>query len=170
MGTRHLFVAFLVAVAGLFSCSGLESADPEETTEDPVGYVTVDLAEFCTLTSVSGKDSEGNQEWTFQDGKDVRAKVSSWRCREEEGHIGYYVTKVELNLPDVATFAFPLERTEGDYYISGNKSVSGAHLNKYRISEDGKFLEFDLSITLYRETKGDIRIVWAGPILAQGAN
>ena len=157
-------LAGFVAVSGLVSCSFFEAEDSEEE-EETVGYISVDLKEYCGLTAVSGKDSEGNQEWIFQEGDEPRAKVSSWRCREEEqGHIGYYVTKVELNIPDVATFAFPLERSEGDYYISGNKSVSGAHLNKYRISDDGKFLEFDLSITLYRETKGDIRIVWSGPI------
>lgn len=169
MNTRRLFAPFIVALAGFAaaacfaSCSFFEAEDPEE--EETAGYITVDLKEYCGLTAVSGKDSEGNQEWIFREGDEPRAKVSSWRCREEEGHIGYYVTRVELNLPDVATFAFPLERTEGDYYISSNKSVAGAHLNSYRISDDGKHLDFDLSITLYRETKGDIRIVWSGPIL-----
>jgi len=49
------------------------------------------------------------------------------------------------------------ERTEGENYLSGNKSVSGVRLNHYKLSDDGRYLEIDLSIILYRETKGDIR-------------
>lgn len=41
--------------------------------------------------------------------------------------------------------------------MSGNKSVSGVRLNHYKLSDDGRHLEIDLSIILYRETKGDIR-------------
>ena len=163
MSIRHLFLPLLVAFAGAVSCSEEEPVELKDA--DPIGYVTVDLQEFCALTSVSGKDSERNQEWTFQDGENLRVKVSSWRCREEEhGHIGYYVTEVELELPDVVSIKFPLERTDGDNYISGNKGVSGAHLNSYKISDDGKSLEFDLSITLYREKDADIRVVWSGPV------
>lgn len=44
-----------------------------------------------------------------------------------------------------------------DNYLSGNKSVSGVRLNHYKLSDDGRHLEIDLSIILYRETKGDIR-------------
>ena len=163
MRTGHLFLSLFVAFAGAVSCSEEEPVELKDA--DPIGYVTVDLQEFCSLTSVTGKDSEGNQEWTFQDGENLRVKVSSWRCREEEhGHIGYYVTEVELELPDVVSIKFPLERTDGDNYISGNKGVSGAHLNSYKISDDGKSLEFDLSITLYREKDADIRVVWSGPV------
>ena len=163
MSIRHLFLPLLVAFAGAVSCSEEEPVELKDA--DPIGYVTVDLQEYCNLTSVTGKDSEGNQEWTFNDGENLCVKVSSWRCREEEhGHIGYYVTEVELELPDVVSIKFPLERTDGDNYISGNKGVSGAHLNSYKISDDGKSLEFDLSITLYREKDADIRVVWSGPV------
>ena len=163
MSIRHLFLPLLVAFAGAVSCDNLDI--PDQGSEDTAGYVTVDQKEYCNLTSVTGKDSEWNQEWTFQDGENLRVKVSSWRCREEEhGHIGYYVTEVELELPDVVSIKFPLERTDGDNYISGNKGVSGAHLNSYKISDDGKSLEFDLSVTLYRDKDADIRVVWSGPV------
>ena len=163
MRTRHFFLPLLVAFAGAVSCDALDPLDPED--ENPSGYITVSQKEYCTLSSVTGTDSEGNQEWTFQDGEKTRVKIASWRCREEEhGHIGYYVTEVELDLPDVVSIKFPLERTDGDDYISGNKGVSGAHLNGYRISDDGKSLEFDLSITLYRDEDADIRIVYSGPV------
>ena len=60
----------------------------------------------------------------------------------------------------------PLEGRKGDRYLSGNKSVSEVVLNKYEVSKDGKLLKFDLTITLYRETKGDIRVQYfKGPIL-----
>lgn len=66
-------------------------------------------------------------------------------------------------LPSIATMQIPLEeRTEGDNYLSGNKSVSGVRLNHYKLSDDGRHLEIDLSITLYRETKGDIRVLYKG--------
>lgn len=132
---------------------------------DSWGNITVDNNKYCNLTGVLGTDSEGSQKWMFHDGDDIRVRVSSWRCRcETRDHIGYHVSNVKLDLPGVATMDIPLERSEGDDYLSGNKSVLGAHLNKYRISEDGKYLEFDISITLYRETNGDIRIFYAGPI------
>ena len=52
-----------------------------------------------------------------------------------------------------STMQIPLEeRTEGENYLSGNKSVSGVRLNHYKLSDDGRYLEIDLSITLYRET------------------
>ena len=60
-----------------------------------------------------------------------------------------------------------VERTEGDNYLSSNKSVSGVRLNHYKLSDDGRHLEIDLSITLYRETKGDIRVLYKG---GQGEN
>ncbi len=62
-----------------------------------------------------------------------------------------------------STMQIPLEeRTEGENYLSGNKSVSGVRLNHYKLSDDGSYLEIDLSITLYRETKGDIRVLYKG--------
>ena len=62
-----------------------------------------------------------------------------------------------------STMQIPLEeRTEGENYLSGNKSVSGVRLNHYKLSDDGRHLEIDLSITMYRETKGDIRVLYKG--------
>ena len=87
MSIRHLFLPLLVAFAGAVSCDSRDIPDPGD--ESPAGYITVDQKEYCTLTSVKGKDSEGNQEWSFNDGENLRVKVSSWRCRKEEhGHIG----------------------------------------------------------------------------------
>lgn len=42
------------------------------------------------------------------------------------------------------------------------KSVSGVRLNHYKLSDDGHHLEIALSITLYRETKSDIRVLYKG--------
>ena len=68
-----------------------------------------------------------------------------------------------MRRPMRSTMRIPLEeRTEGDNYLSGNKSVSGVRLNHYKLSDDGRHLEIDLSITLYRETKGDIRVLYKG--------
>ena len=62
-----------------------------------------------------------------------------------------------------STMQIPLEkRTEGDNYLSDNKSVSGVRLDHYKLSDDGRHLEIALSITLYRETKGDIRVLYKG--------
>jgi len=131
----------------------------------PWGFVEVDREKVCSLSAVTGGDSEGNQKWEFKDGDDVRVQVSSWRCRcGTRDHIGYHVTRVELDIPGVSSMSIPLERTTGDDYISGNKSVAGAHLNRYEISDNGKYLVFDITITLYRETDGDIRILYAGPV------
>ena len=80
------------------------------------------------------------------------------------GHIGYHVTVLDLDIPGHLSMHIPLERENGDYYISSNKSVAQAHLNCYRISEENNYLEFDMSVTLYRETGGDIRVFYAGPI------
>ena len=163
MSTRHSFLPFLIALAGIVSCNQLLPDDQQGT---PRGYVTVDKQHYCNLTNVKGKDFEGSQKWVFYDGNDIRVKMSGWRCRcGAPGHISFNVSLVELDLPGVATMYIPLERTEGDHYVSGNKSVTGAHLNHYHVSKDGRFLEFDLSITLYRETKGDISIFYFGPIL-----
>ena len=73
---------------------------------------------------------------------------------------------IKLELPDVATsMEIPLEGRKGDRYLSGNKSVSEVVLNKYEVAKDGELLKFDLTITLYRETKGDIRVIYyKGPI------
>ena len=129
------------------------------------GEVTVDKKPVCNLANVKGKDAEGEQYWDFSDGQDVVVRVKSWRCRcVTLDHIGYHVSYVHLGIPGY-DMGIPLERTVGDDYISGNKSVAGAHLNKYQISENGTWLDFDLSITLYQETGGDIRIVYTGPVL-----
>ena len=91
--------------------------------------------------------------------------MESWRCRcQTPGHIGYHVTVLDLDIPGHLSMHIPLERENGDYYISSNKSVAQAHLNCYRISEENNYLEFDMSVTLYRETGGDIRVFYAGPI------
>ena len=128
------------------------------------GEITVDLKPVCDLVSVKGKDVDGEQYWEFSDGNDIVVRVKSWRCRcVTLDHIGYHVSHVRLCIPGY-DMDIPLERTVGDDYISGNKSVAGAHLNKYLISENGTWLDFDLSITLYRETGGDIRIVYSGPV------
>lgn len=42
------------------------------------------------------------------------------------------------------------------------KSVSGVRLDHYKLSDDGRHLEIALSITLYRETKSDIRVLYKG--------
>ena len=131
----------------------------------PWGFVTIDRKKVCSLTTVTGGDSEGNQKWDFREGDEVRVHVSSWRCRcLTLDHIGYHVSLIELDIPGHLSMYIPLEREYGDYYVSGNKSVSQAHLDCYRFSAADNYLEFDMSVTLYRETEGDIRIFYAGPI------
>lgn len=89
----------------------------------------------------------------------VRVNVTGYRYRcDDAGHIPFHLSVIDIDLPGIATMRIPLEeRTEGDNYLSGNKSVSGVRLNHYKLSDDGRHLEIDLSITLYRETSGDIR-------------
>ena len=138
---------------------------PFELRGNAPGQVTVDKNPVCDLLYVKGENAEGNQHWEFSSRDGIRVRVDSWRCRcITLDHIGSHVSLVELDIPDCPQ-SIPLSRTTGDDYISGNKGVAGAHLNRYSITEDGKHLDFDLSITLYRETKGDIRIVYSGPIL-----
>ena len=157
MSTRHLFLPFLVALAGFVSCD-------EFKPEVAVGCVTVDNEYFCALTSAIGGESEGNQKWAFYDEGKVRVNVSGYRCRcKDTGHIPFHLSVIDIDLPGIATMRIPLvERTEGDNYLSDNKSVSGVRLNYYKLSDDGRHLEIDLSITLYRETKGDIRVLYKG--------
>lgn len=157
MSTRHLFLPFLVALAGFVSCD-------EFKPEVAVGCVTVDKEHFCALTSAIGGESEGNQKWAFYDEGKVRVNVSGYRCRcKDTGHIPFHLSVIDIDLPGIATMQIPLEeRTEGENYLSGNKSVSGVRLNHYKLSDDGSYLEIDLSITLYRETKGDIRVLYKG--------
>lgn len=101
MSTRHLFLPFLTALAGIVSCNQLLPDDQQGT---PRGYVTVDKQHYCNLTNVKGKDFEGNQKWVFYDGDDIRVKMSGWRCRcGEPSHISFNVSLVELDLPGVAT-------------------------------------------------------------------
>lgn len=157
MSTRHLFLPFLIALAGFVSCD-------EFKPEVAVGCVIVDNEYFCALTSAIGGESEGNQKWAFYDEGKVRVNVSGYRCRcKDTGHIPFHLSVIDIDLPGIATMQIPLEeRTEGENYLSGNKSVSGVRLNHYKLSDDGSYLEIDLSITLYRETKGDIRVLYKG--------
>ena len=129
-----------------------------------VGCVTVDKEQFCALTSVIGGETEGNHKWAFYDDGKVRVNISGYKCRcDDAGHIPFTLNFIDIDLPGIATMRIPLEeRTEGDNYLSGNKSVSGVRLNHYKLSDDGRHLEIDLSITLYRETKGDIRVLYKG--------
>ena len=157
MSTRHLFLPFLVALAGFVSCA-------EFKPEVAVGCVTVDNEYFCALTSAIGGETDGNQKWAFYDEGKVRVNVSGYRCRcKDTGQIPFHLSVIDIDLPGIATMQIPLEeRTEGENYLSGNKSVSGVRLNHYKLSDDGSYLEIDLSITLYRETKGDIRVLYKG--------
>ena len=129
------------------------------------GYVTIDNKKVCTLTSVVGGESEGVEKWDFMEGDEVRVHMDSWRCRcETLDHIGYHVSLIDFDIPGYTNLYVPLQREYGDYYLSGNKAVSQAHLNRYQFSEEENHLEFDMTITLYQETDGDIRIYYAGPI------
>ena len=131
----------------------------------PWGFVTIDQRKACSLATVTGADSEGFEKFDFKEGDEVRVHMESWRCRDQApGHIGYHVTVLDLDIPGHLSMHIPLERDYGDYYISSNKSVAQAHLNCYRISEENNYLEFDMTVTLYRETGGDIRVFYAGPI------
>ena len=157
MSTRLLFLPFLIALAGFVSCDEIQP-------DVAVGCVTVDKEQFCALTSVIGGETEGDHKWAFYDDGKVRVNVSGYKCRcDDAGHIPFTLNIIDIDLPGIATMQIPLEeRTEGDNYLSGNKSVSGVRLNHYKLSDDGRHLEIDLSITLYRETKGDIRLLYKG--------
>ena len=157
MSTRLLFLPFLIALAGFVSCDEIQP-------DVAVGCVTVDKEQFCALTSVVGGETEGNHKWAFYDDGKVRVNVTGYRCRcKDTGHIPFHLSVIDIDLPGIATMQIPLEeRTEGENYLSGNKSVSGVRLNHYKLSDDGRHLEIDLSITLYRETKGDIRVLYKG--------
>ena len=157
MSTRHLFLPFLIALAGFVSCDEIQP-------DVAVGCVTVDKEQFCALTSVIGGETEGNHKWAFYDDGKVRVNVSGYKCRcGDAWHIPFHLSVIDIDLPSIATMQIPLEeRTEGDNYLSGNKSVSGVRLNHYKLSDDGRHLEIDLSITLYRETKGDIQVLYKG--------
>lgn len=157
MSTRHLFLPFLIALAGFVSCDQIQP-------DVAVGCVTVDKEQFCALTSVIGSETEGNHKWAFYDDGKARVNVTGYKCRcDDAGHIPFTLTFIDIDLPSIATMQIPLEeRTEGDSYLSSNKSVSVVRLNHYKLSDDGRHLEIDLSITLYRETKGDIRVLYKG--------
>ena len=157
MSTRLLFLPFLIALAGFVSCDEIQP-------DVAVGCVTVDKEQFCALTSVIGGETDGDQKWAFYDEGKVRVNVSGYKCRcDDAGHIPFTLNFIDIDLPSIATMQIPLEeRTEGENYLSGNKSVSGVRLNHYKLSDDGRHLEIDLSITLYRETKGDIRVLYKG--------
>lgn len=157
MSTRLLFLPFLIALAGFVSCDEIQP-------DVAVGCVTVDKEQFCALTSVIGSETEGNHKWAFYDDGKARVNVTGYKCRcDDAGHIPFTLNFIDIDLPSIATMQIPLEeRSEGDNYLSSNKSVSGVRLNHYKLSDDGRHLEIDLSITLYRETKGDIRVLYKG--------
>ena len=117
------------------------------------------VAVITNGTAVLGLGNIGALAWKpVMEGK-VRVNVTGYRCRcKDTGHIPFHLSVIDIDLPSIATMQIPLEeRTEGENYLSGNKSVSGVRLNHYKLSDDGRYLEIDLSIILYRETKGDIR-------------
>ena len=122
--------------------------------------------QFCALTSVIGGESESNQKWAFYDEGKVRVNVSGYKCRcDDAGHIPFTLTFIDIDIPSIATMQILLvERTEGDNYLNSNKSVCRVRQNHYKLSDDGRHLEIDLPITLYRETKGDIRVLYKGPV------
>ena len=98
MSTRHLFLPFLIALAGIVSCNQLLPDDQQGT---PRGYVTVDKQHYCNLTNVKGKDFEGSQKWVFNDGDDIRVKMSGWRCRcGEPSHISFNVSWWNSTFPE----------------------------------------------------------------------
>lgn len=102
MSTRHLFLPFLVALAGFVSCD-------EFKPEVAVGCVTVDNEYFCALTSAIGGESEGNQKWAFYDEGKVRVNVSGYRCRcKDTGHIPFHLSVIDIDLPGIATIRFLL--------------------------------------------------------------
>lgn len=106
MSTRHLFLPFLVALAGFVSCDEIQP-------DVAVGCVTVDKEQFCALTSVIGGETEGNQKWAFYDEDNVRVNVSGYKCRcGDAGHIPFTLTFIDIDLPSIATMQIPLvERT-----------------------------------------------------------
>ena len=130
------------------------------------GSISIDKEPMYRLATVSGGESgEGEIKWDFFDGDRVHVLVSGYRCRcQTLDHIGFHLTRVDLKIPRFLMMEIPLERRMGDEYISKNEQVAGVHLNRYGLSENGTHLEFDLSITLSRETQGDIRIVYSGPV------
>ena len=163
MSTRHLFLSLLICVAGFVSCEGWL---PENET--PTGLITVDKKFYCTLNKLEGAESDGKLKWGFFEGEDMRVSVQGYVCRDNDPtHLHFHMELIKLELPDVATsMEIPLEGRKGDRYLSGNKSVSEVVLNKYEVAKDGELLKFDLSITLSREIKGDIRVQYfKGPIL-----
>jgi len=131
-----------------------------------LGYIAVDLRKVCPLTAaLRGFGTSTTQFMTFFDGKDMRVRMSSVSCDCTSRHeISYHLTEVDLEIPGVSSLRIPLKYVSDDNYESTNKNVASVHLNKYRISTDGTHLDFDLSITLYQETGGDIRIVYSGPV------
>lgn len=163
MNTRHLFLPLLICLVGSVSCEGWLPEDVKTT-----GTITVDKKFYCTLNKLEGAESDGKLKWGFFEGEDMRVSVQGYVCRDNDPtHLHFHMELIKLELPDVATsMEIPLEGRKGDRYLSGNKSVSEVVLNKYEVSKDGELLKFDLTITLYRETKGDIRVQYfKGPIL-----
>ena len=50
MSTRHLFLPFLIALAGIVSCNQWLPDDQQVTTR---GYVTVDKQHYCNLLTLA---------------------------------------------------------------------------------------------------------------------
>ena len=103
MSTRHLFLPFLIALAGFVSCDEIQP-------DVAVGCVTVDKEQFCALTSVIGGETEGNHKWAFYDDGKVRVNVSGYKCRcDDAGHIPFILNFIDIDLPGIATMQIPLE-------------------------------------------------------------
>ena len=88
MSTRHLFLPFLIALAGFVSCDEIQP-------EAAVGCVTVDNEQFCALTSVIGSETEGNHKWAFYDDGKARVNVTGYKCRCDG--CGAYPVHIELH-------------------------------------------------------------------------
>ena len=97
MSTRHLFLPFLVALAGFVSCD-------EFKPEVAVSCVTMDNEYSCALTSAIGGETDGNQKWAFYDEGKVRVNVSGYKCRcGDAGHIPFTLTFIDIDLLGIAT-------------------------------------------------------------------
>lgn len=163
MSTRHLFLPFLVALAGFVSCD-------EFKPEVAVGCVTVDNEYSCALTSAIGGETDGNQKWAFYDEGKVRVNVSGYKCRcGDAGHIPFTLTFIDIDLPGIATmdaiwrstFQLPctVKRAATSGFLSPshfirifkeNAGCTPARWRKVRIQEQGQQVKEENAIL--RET------------------
>lgn len=143
------------------------SMAPIDVNGNDPGYISIDQRPVSQLTSVFGiGTSEGQENWSFYSGEDVRVKVSSIRCDCTELHgIGYHLAHLNLDIPDFVSVNVPLIRKEGNDYVGTDPTVAGARLNAYRVTQGGTRMDFDLSITLDKNPGGSIRIFYSGPIM-----